>query len=295
MSNFLLSNFLLSYIIIAEIFAVAALSTNLLVGIIGIFSVSQAAIMGVGAYTVALLTLGHYLPFPAAFAVAILLCSVLNMVLALPSLRVAGDYFVVTSFGCQLVATAIFINWSGLTGGASGLFGIPYPDIFGFVVDDSKPFLLLSTGVLLIACVGYWLLMRSPFGRTINAIRQDEEAVLAAGKDVLRAKLSVSALSGAYAGAAGALYAAYFSFIDPPSFDINVSILILTMLVVGGARTLSGSIIGSFLLWALPQILASPYLDIPSTIVGPVRQFIYGALLVAFMLFRPQGIAGKRL
>lgn len=286
-------NFFLSYIIVAEIFSIAALSTNLLVGIIGIFSVSQAAIMGVGAYTVALLTLGHIAPFPAAFVAAILICSLLNMVLALPSLRVAGDYFVVTSFGCQLVATAVFINWSGLTGGASGLFGIPSAEFLGFSAEDSKSFLVLSSAILLIACTGFWLLMRSPFGRTVNAIRQDEMAVLAAGKDVLRAKLSVSAVSGAYAGAAGGLYAAYFSFIDPTSFDITVSILILTMLVVGGARTLAGSIIGPFLLWALPQALN--LIDIPSTIVGPVRQLIYGALLVAFMLFRPQGIAGRRL
>jgi len=286
-------NFFLSYIIVAEIFSIAALSTNLLVGIIGIFSVSQAAIMGVGAYTVALLTLGHIAPFPVALVAAIAICALLNIVLALPSLRVAGDYFVVTSFGCQLVATAVFINWSGLTGGASGLFGIPSPEMFGFAADDSPSFLVLSTAILLIACIGYWLLMRSPFGRTVNAIRQDEIAVVAAGKDVLRAKLSVSAVSGAYAGAAGGLYAAYFSFIDPTSFDINVSILILTMLVVGGARTLSGSIIGPFLLWALPQALN--LINIPSTIVGPVRQLIYGALLVAFMLFRPQGIAGRRL
>ena len=285
--------FWLSYIIIAEIYSIAALSTNLLVGIIGIFSVSQAAIMGVGAYTVALLTLGKLASFPIALLAAVALCAVLNVVLALPSLRVAGDYFVVTSFGCQLVATAVFINWSGLTGGASGLFGIPPPEIFGFVIDDSKPFLVLSTTALAIACLGFWLLMRSPFGRIVHAIRQDEEAVLAAGQDVLRAKLSVAAISGAYAGMAGGLYAAYFSFIDPTSFDINVSILVLTMLVVGGARTLPGSIIGPFLLWALPQLLGQ--IDIPSTILGPLRQFIFGALLVAFMLFRPQGIAGRRL
>lgn len=286
-------NFWLSYIIVAEIFSIAALSTNLLVGVIGIFSVSQAAIMGVGAYTVALLTLGHMMPFLPALVVAALLCSLLNIVLALPSLRVAGDYFVVTSFGCQLVATAVFINWSDLTGGASGLVAIPSALVFGFSTEDSQSFLLLSSALLAITCLGFWLLMRSPFGRTINAIRQDEMAVVAAGKDVLHAKLSVSAVSGAYAGIAGGLYAVYFSFIDPMSFDISVSILILTMLVVGGARTLSGSIIGPFLLWALPQLLNQ--IDIPSTVVGPLRQLIFGALLVAFMLFRPQGIAGRRI
>ena len=286
-------SFILSYLILACIFSIAALSTNLLVGIIGIFSVSQAAIFGVGAYTVGLLTLGQIASFPLAMLAAVALCALLNVALALPSLRVAGDYFVVTSFGSQLVATALFINWAGLTGGASGLVGIPSPGVFGFLADDPRLILALSAGVLLLGCIGFWLLMRSPFGRTIHAIRQDEMAVLAAGKDVLRSKVSVSALSGVYAGAAGGLYASYLSFIDPTSFDVHVSILILTMLVVGGARTLAGSIIGPFLLLALPQALA--LIDIPSTLAGPMRQFIYGLLLIAFMLFRPQGIAGRRI
>lgn len=285
--------FFLSYVILAEIFTLAALSTNLLVGVIGIFSVSQAAIVGIGAYTVALLTLGQVVSFPIAMVVAMAACALLNILLALPSLRVAGDYFVVTSFGSQLVATAIFINWSQLTGGASGLMAIPPPELFGFAFDESNTFLVVSTLFLAIGCLGFWLLMRSPFGCIINAIRQDELAVSAAGRSVLGAKISVSAVSGLFAGAAGGLYAAYLSFIDPTSFDINVSVLIVTMLVVGGARTLAGSVIGPFLLLALPQILN--FIDISSSLAGPLRQFIYGALLVAFMIFRPQGIAGQRL
>ena len=286
-------SFFLNYLIQAEIFSVMALSTNLLVGIIGIFSVSQAAIFGVGAYAVALLLLGKLASFPVAMLVAVLLCSVLNIVLALPSLRVAGDYFVVTSFGCQLVATAIFINWSQLTGGASGLVGIPTPSIFGYTTDEPAAFAVVSTVVLLISCAGFWLLMRSPFGRIVHAIRQDELAVAAAGQDVLRAKVSVAAVSGAFAGMAGGLYATYLSFIDPTSFDIGVSIVILTMLVVGGARTLAGSLVGPFLLLALPHFL--DLIHMSPTIVGPMRQLIYGALLIAFMMFRPQGIAGQRL
>jgi branched-chain amino acid transport system permease protein len=286
-------SFFLNYLIQAEIFSVMALSTNLLVGIIGIFSVSQAAIFGVGAYAVALLLLGKLASFPVAMLVAVLLCAVLNIVLALPSLRVAGDYFVVTSFGCQLVATAIFINWSQLTGGASGLVGIPTPSIFGYSTDEPAAFATVSSIVLAIACLGFWLLMRSPFGRIVHAIRQDELAVAAAGKDVLRAKVSVAAVSGAFAGMAGGLYATYLSFIDPTSFDIGVSIVILTMLVVGGARTLAGSLVGPFLLLALPHGL--DLIALSPTIVGPMRQLIYGALLIAFMMFRPQGIAGQRL
>jgi branched-chain amino acid transport system permease protein len=286
-------DFLLSYIILAEIFAIAALSTNLLVGLIGIFSVSQAAIFGTGAYVVALLTLKGTTSFTVAILVAIVLCSLLNVALALPSLRLAGDYFVVTSFGCQLVATAVFINWAEVTGGAAGLPGIPTAELFGFAAEARGSFLVVSTAALLIGCLGFWLLMRSPFGRVIHAIREDEQAVVAAGKHVLRAKVSVSAISGAYAGAGGGVYAAFMSFIDPSQFDIHVSILILTMLVVGGARTLIGSVIGPLILLAIPQVLA--LINIPSTVLGPLRQLGYGVLLVAFMLFRPQGIAGRRL
>jgi branched-chain amino acid transport system permease protein len=286
-------SFLLSYIILAQIFAIAALSTNLLVGIIGIFSVSQAAIMGIGAYACALLLLNLDVPFFVALAGAMIICAGVNIVTSLPSLRLAGDYFVVSSFGVQLVATAVFINWAAVTGGSSGLSGIPAPTLFGMPAFDAPIFVGLSTFLLLLVSIAYALLMRSPYGRLLNAIRLDEIAVVAAGRNVLMAKLGASAVSGAFAGAAGSLYAVYMSFIDPISFEINVSVLILTMLVVGGARTLAGSIIGPFLLLAIPQLLA--LIQIPSTMVGPARQLAYGMLLVAFMLLRPQGIAGKSL
>jgi branched-chain amino acid transport system permease protein len=286
-------NFFLSYIILSQIYCIAALSTNLLVGVIGIFSVSQAAMMGIGAYTFALLTTAVGLPFPIAIVGAIVVCAALNVVTSLPALRLAGDYFVVTSFGTQLVATAVFINWSEVTGGASGLAGIPAPMLFGYGSESPVVFVWLTSLFLALVALSYWLLMRSPYGRILHAIRQDEIAVVAAGRRVLRAKLGVSAVSGAYAGIAGALYAAFVSFIDPQSFEIHVSVLILTMVVVGGARTLAGSIIGPFLLMAVPQLLS--LIDLPSTMLGPTRQLAFGVILVAFMLWRPQGIAGRKL
>lgn len=286
-------NFFLSYIILSQIYCIAALSTNLLVGVIGIFSVSQAAMMGIGAYTFALLTTAVGLPFPVAIVGAIVVCAALNVVTSLPALRLAGDYFVVTSFGTQLVATAVFINWSEVTGGASGLAGIPAPMLFGYGSESPVVFVWLTSIFLVLVALSYWLLMRSPYGRILNAIRQDEIAVVAAGRRVLSAKLGVSAVSGAYAGIAGALYAAFVSFIDPQSFEIHVSVLILTMVVVGGARTLAGSIIGPFLLMAVPQLLS--LIDLPSTMLGPTRQLAFGVILVAFMLWRPQGIAGRKL
>ena len=287
-------DFLFSYLALAAIYVMLGLSTNLLVGIVGIFSVSQAAVFGVGAYIVAhFLMATDSLPFLPALAIAMLCCITLNILVTLPSLRVSGDYFVVTSFGIQLLATAVFTNWTAGTGGANGLPGIPPPDVFGYALGSTFQLMALCLCGLLLDCVCFWLIMRAPFGRLLRAIREDELAVAAAGKNVLRAKVSAAALAGAFAGMAGGLYATFLSFIDPSSFDLDASILLLTMVVVGGARTLAGSIVGPFLLLAMPQALS--LLDIPTTIAAAARQLIYGLLLIAFMLFRPQGLVGERL
>ncbi|MBW8636344.1 branched-chain amino acid ABC transporter permease [Hoeflea sp. WL0058] len=285
-------NFLFSFIVLAEIFAIVAISTNLLMGVVGIFSVAQAAIMGCGAYAYAVLAAAGAPFFPAVCG-AMMIAASLNLLTALPSLRLAGDYFVITSFGTQLVATAVFINWVAVTGGAAGLPGIPVAEIFGVRFVTAGEFLWISTVALALMAFSFWCLLRSPYGKLLHAIRLDEIAVSASGRKVLRAKVGVSLVSGAYAGCAGALYAVYISFIDPISFDIHVSVLVITMVVIGGARTLAGSIIGPFLLLAIPQLLT--LLEISSSLVGPVRQLIFGVILIACVLWRPQGIAGRSL
>ncbi|WP_428538952.1 branched-chain amino acid ABC transporter permease [Rhodopila sp.] len=286
-------DFWLSYLTLASIYVLLGLSTNLLVGIAGIFSVSQAAVFGVGAYIVAYLLMNDLASFLPALAIAALGCIVLNILVTLPALRVAGDYFVVTSFGIQLLATAVFTNWTAGTGGANGLPGIPAPDLAGKALDSTSSVAALCLGAMLVGCLVFWLVMRAPFGRLLRAIREDELAVAASGKSVLRAKVSAAALAGAFAGTAGGLYATFLSFIDPSSFDLDASILLLTMVVVGGARTLAGSILGPFLLLALPQVLT--LVAIPTTVAAAARQLLYGVLLIAFMLFRPQGLAGEKL
>jgi branched-chain amino acid transport system permease protein len=286
-------DFWLSYATLAAIYVLLGLSTNLLVGIAGIFSVSQAAVFGVGAYIVSYLLMNDIMSFLPAMLVAAACCVALNVLVTLPALRVSGDYFVVTSFGIQLLATAIFTNWTAGTGGANGLPGIPPADLFGKTLETSSELAALCLGAMVLGCVAFWLIMRAPFGRLVRAIREDELAVAAAGKNVLGAKVSAAAMAGAFAGSAGGLYATFLSFIDPSSFDLDSSILLLTMVVVGGARTLAGSILGPFLLLALPQVLT--LIDIPTTIAAAARQLIYGVLLIAFMLFRPQGLAGEKL
>lgn len=285
-------NFFLSFVILAEIYAILSLSTNFLVGVIGIFSVSQAALMGVGAYAYAV-SAGAGLPLSVALLIALALCALLNAITSLPALRLAGDYFVITSFGIQLVASAVFLNWAQVTGGSGGISAIQAPALMGISFEDPSWFIVLTTAAVALSAFVYWLLMRSSYGRVLHAIRLDEIGAIAAGRNPLVMKLGISAISGVYAGLAGALYAIFISYIDPSSFDMQVSILILTMLVVGGARTLLGSLIGPFVVLVIPQVLT--LVQIPPELLGPTRALAFGVLLVCFMLWRPQGLAGRRI
>src|ERR1700677_280839 len=173
-------DFWLSYATLASIYVLLGLSTNLLVGIAGIFSVSQAAVFGVGAYIVAYLLMNDIVSFLPAMVAASALCVALNILVTLPALRVSGDYFVVTSFGIQLLATAIFTNWTEGTGGANGLPGIPPADLFGKTLESSTAIVVLSFTAMVLGCLAFWLIMRAPFGRLLRAIREDELAVAAA-------------------------------------------------------------------------------------------------------------------
>src|SRR5580692_3307617 len=157
-------DFWFSYITLAEIYVLLGLSTNLLVGIVGIFSVSQAAVFGVGAYIVAhFLMAADPISFLPALGIAAVCCILLNVLVTLPSLRVSGDYFVVTSFGIQLLATAVFTNWTEGTGGANGLPGIPPPDLFGLPIESTAQYVWLCTGAAALGCLCFYLIMRAPF------------------------------------------------------------------------------------------------------------------------------------
>ena len=167
-------DFLFTYIVLAEIYVLLGLSTNLLVGIVGIFSVSQAAVFGVGAYIVAhFMMASDPLSFIPSLAIAAACCIALNILVTLPSLRVSGDYFVVTSFGIQLLATAVFINWAQGTGGANGLPGIPPPDVFGISIETTSHYVLLCTAVSGLGCLAFWLMMRAPPTTTMVSNRID--------------------------------------------------------------------------------------------------------------------------
>ena len=283
--------YLAHYLVMVGIYAILAVSLNLLIGYSGIFSLAHAAIYGIGAYASALVALKLGLGFWGGLVVAAGVGAFASALVAIPSLRVAGDYYVVASFGLQVVVLAVFMNWTDLTNGHAGLPGIPRPNVFGWVIDEPFEYVFLSVAFAALTYAVCWRLTNSAFGRVLQAIRDDEIAAQAMGKNVVQVKIVVACISSALGAMAGSLYAHYITYINPSSFALHESIFIASLVILGGSERLAGPIVGAFVLLAIPEALK--FLAIPDTVAAPLRQVIYGALLVAFMLLRPEGLLGR--
>jgi branched-chain amino acid transport system permease protein len=283
--------YLAHFLVMVAIYSILALSLNLLIGYSGIFSLAHAAIYGIGAYASALAALKLGLGFWGGMVVAASVGAFASALVAIPSLRVAGDYYIVASFGLQVVVLAVFMNWTDLTNGHAGLPGIPRPQLFGWVIDQPFQYVFLAAAFAVLTWAVCWRLTNSAFGRVLQAIRDDEIAALAMGKNVVLVKILVACLSSALGAMAGSLYAHYITYINPSSFSLHESIFIATLVILGGSERLAGPIVGAFVLLAIPELLK--FLSIPDTIAAPMRQIIYGALLIVFMLVRPEGILGR--
>jgi len=286
-----MSAYLAHFLVMVGIYAILALSLNLLIGYSGIFSLAHAAIYGIGAYASALAALKLGLGFWGGMMVAASVGAFASALVAIPSLRVAGDYYVVASFGLQVVVLAVFMNWTDLTNGHAGLPGIPRPNLFGRVIDQPFEYVFLAAAFAVLTWAICRRLIQSAFGRVLQAIRDDEIAAQAMGKNVVLVKIVVACISSALGAMAGSLYAHYITYINPSSFSLHESIFIATLVILGGSERLAGPVVGAFVLLAIPELLK--FLAIPDTVAAPMRQIIYGALLIVFMLVRPEGILGR--
>lgn len=285
-----MNEYILSIATLIAIYAILSVSLSLLVGHTGIFSMAHAALFGVGAYTYAVLTVQlGWGPGPA-LVIALLAAALAGAVMAVPSLRVSGDYFLVASFALQVVAASIFENWTSVTGGTGGIPGIQRPTMGPLDFGDSTAFLGLAVVVaLLVVAVSLWI-VRSPYGRMLHVVRDDEVVAATLGKPVRFAKVSVTVLSGAFAGLAGVLYAQYLLYLSPGTFEVATSVSIITMVVLGGMTSVVGSVIGAAVIVLIPQGLRQ--LDIASSAAGPLEQVFFGLLLILLMFVRPQGLLG---
>ncbi len=283
--------YLFHIFVITGIYTILSLSLDVVLGYTGLPALGHVSFAAIGAYTSSLLALR----FGVSPWIGLILGAILSMffgaLISLSSTRLKGDYLAIATFGLGVIVYEIANNWITLTRGPMGIPGIPGLSIFGFPITHIWQYLIV---VIIFVGITYAVLsriVRSPFGRVLRAIREDEPAAQSLGKNTNKYKVIVFMIGAFFASIAGSLYAHYITFIDPSSFTPMESITILLMVVLGGMGTLNGSFIGASTLIIFPEILR--FIGLPDAIAAPVRQMLYGLLLILLMLKRPQGVLGK--
>ncbi len=283
--------YLLHILVISGIYIILTLSLNLIVGYTGLAALGHIAFACVGAYASSLLALNFGVSPWIGLMVGACVASLLGLVIGFPSIRLKGDYLALATFGFGVIVYSVSKNWVDLTRGPMGLPGIPKFSFFGFELQPVWAYLTLVTVFVFITAFIINRIVDSPFGRILKSIREDEVASLSIGKNIVKYKLIVFIIGAFFAGIAGSLYAHYISFIDPSSFTAMESIAVLLMVVFGGMGSIRGSFIGALTLVIFPEMLR--FLGLPSSVAAPLRQMIYGLLLIILMMKRPQGIIGE--
>jgi branched-chain amino acid transport system permease protein len=284
-------NYIFHILIMINIYLILALSLNLPVGYTGLLSLAHASFYGIGAYISTLLMMKAGLGFIPSLLLSILGSILLGLVISIPSLRLKGDYFMLSTLAFQIITFTILYNWVSLTRGPYGISGIPMPKIFGIVIDSIPSFLIFSTFVTLICLLLLYLLSNSSFGRVLKAIREDELSALSIGKNTTNFKITSFTISAGFAAVSGVLFAGYMTYIDPTSFTLAESIFILSIIIIGGSGNFLGPLVGTAFMILLPEILR--FLRIPDSIAANMRQIIYGLLIIIILRFRPQGLKGE--
>lgn len=283
--------YLLHIMIMISIYLILTLSINLLVGYLGLLSLSQAAFYGLGAYTTALLMIRFRIGFWGALLLGIFFTSLVAFLIGRIFLVFKEDLFVLITLGFQMIIFSILYNWVDLTRGPYGLPNIPRPSFGGNELSQLWSFSLLSVSIAGIVFFYFKIIDKSSFALYLKGLREDELAFISSGKNPTYYKSLVFAITGGSAAISGALYASYVTYIDPTSFTLNESIFILSVIMIGGTGNLRGPLAGTILMITLPEALR--FLGLPDTTAPNVREIIYGLILVILMRLRPQGILGE--
>ncbi len=284
--------YLVKIIIYAGINVILAVSLNLVNGFTGQFSLGHAGLMSVGAYSSAYFSIQITTAYPQIlahpFAIAIffplalflggLCASLAGVAVGLPSLRLKGDYLAIVTLGFGEIIRVILINMDAV-GGATGYSGIPNLANFGWVWTCA-----------LLTVVLTWRLIRSSRGRAFIAIRENEIAAEATGVNTTAGKVQAFVIGAFFAGIAGALYGHELTFLDPKEFDYQKGFEIITMVVLGGSGSITGSVIAAIFLTLMKEILR----ELQAITQVDLRMVVYALMLIALMLTRPRGIMGAR-
>ena len=281
---FLLTNdYYVSTLILAMLNAIVVVGLNLLLGYAGQISLGHGAFYGLAAYGSAILSTTHGWPMEASIPAAVALTAIAAYCIAVPTLRLTGNYLAMTTLGFGLIVYIVFNQAIELTGGPSGFVGVPRLALFGYEFSSDLSYYYLTAGVLTLVVAASLNLIDSRLGRALRAIHTSERAAQTVGIDITAYKRFIFVLSAVYAGAAGALYAHYLSFVAPSSFGFHFSVTLIVMVVLGGMANVWGAVAGAVFLSVLPEFLR---------VFEDIETLLYGGILVLGMMYMPDGIAG---
>lgn len=282
---FAAADYVLDVAIISGIYIILALGLNVVVGFTGLLSLGFVAFYAIGAYSYALLNTRLGLGFWSAMPASVLLSTFFGFLLAVPAMRLRGDYLAVVTLGFGEIVRLVLNNWDSFTKGPNGISDIAAPEIFGVPMGRLSHYYYLVLLFVLITIFIKRRVFASKTGRAWVAIRENEIAASAMGINVTKYKLYSCAFGSFWAGLAGCLFAAKMRFVSPESFTFMESVLILCMVILGGIGSIAGVIFGAVILVFLPEVLRE---------VQMYRMLALGAGLVVLMVFRPQGLLGGR-
>ena len=276
---------------------IATHGLNIMMGYTGLLSLGHAAFLGVGAYTVALVQMHLGLPFWLAIPLAGVSAAVIGVAFGLPSLRIRGLYLVIATLAAQFILNFVFVHWQSVTNGDVGLTVQP-ASVFGYLLNTETRVYYLILAVTVVMTVFAANVINSRVGRAFVAIRERDLTAQVLGVEIVGYKLAAFALGSFYAGVAGGLLAYFNRFVNPEQFGLLLSVFFLSAVIVGGMGSMRGAILGAAFMTLLPEALRESALLIGSTlgvdlgaILVPLRETIFGLLIIGFLILEPRGLA----
>jgi len=275
--------YVLNTAVMAGIYIILTSSLNITNGYTGLFQFGHAAFYGIGAYTAAILSTRYGFGFLITLPLGGIMAAIIGAAIAVPTLRLKGIFLALVTIGFQQITYLVIMNWMTLTRGPMGIPGVPPPNIFGFELMSNTGHYYLVLILVLLVIFLISRIVTSRVGRTFIAIREDELAAESVSIAIFPTKVLSFVIATFFAGIAGAFFAHHAGFISADSFRLEETFIILTMLIVGGMGSIIGPIIGAVFLVVLPEVFR---------FLAEYRGVVYGLIMIAVILFRPEGIAG---
>ena len=271
----------------ALMYVILGLGLNIVIGLGGMLHLGYAAFYMIGAYTYAILNQNFGVSFWIALPLGAIFSMIFGILLGMPVLRLKGDYLAIVTLGFAEIVRIVMENWNSFSSGPSGIANIPRPSFFGIKLSLQNATIYIYLITLALVVFTIFVVRRlenSRLGRAWEAMREDAVASASMGVNITTTKLTAFALGAFWAGMVGVLFAAKTTFVNPASFTLLESVLILCIVVLGGMGSTSGVIVGAMIIVLLPEYLRA---------FSEYRMLIYGAILVLMMVFRPNGIIQK--